>query len=756
MGLPDLYPAQVGSPYTTLAAPYTSGESTMTLVDVTKLPDAPNIVCLAGDVAGEFRYTGKDGNILQGVAALPGTPAATTWPAGTFAFRGVSAYDHNALIEYAQMDRPKRGAYDAIVYKSGTSVIAEDATGATIASGTAGTDDVTVIQAAVDVTRNGGVVLFDGSEYTIDATINITTSLALRGNGSTFNSLLSTEQTPIIYATGTPHGNRVLSVDAAKGDRTIYVTDVSDIRENQLILVYDYSDWPGYFATNIPGELHRVRSISEADDDGIYTITLYESLYRSYLVEKTARARPISPIQVEISDFKFIGPGEDTDAQGIHLYYTDNSSIKNCKYSKIGSHANSIRYSFGTNISECNISNSNRSGLGYGIALGNGCAHVHIDNNTFRRCRHAVSQGGARAPGQCRDTFITNNVFYDGTATSIDGHPPLHSNYVIGNTIYRTDGGCAINPGATHVVVQNNVIVNGSIGLRAPVNCESLSITGNYIYGTNANGHSGILYLSSGSGSIGRSIKRLSVLNNTCVGTYTGIAAVGTYLYLEQAVISGNVISGQTGDWQPISVLPTANLMKQCVISNNTIDGAIRDAIYIENAPNARIVNNEIRNPGNHPTNNSFCGIRLGGDCSNSIISRNVIYKDGDADKGPRHYIIDGSRSATPGESNNLRIEYNQFAGARDSPINLKGENHIVRFNTGYVTENSGSAPTVADGGTIAHGCAVAPTKVTLTGSVAGEMVTITSIDDTNITVAIKKPDGSAGTTQTIYWRAEV
>ena len=97
MGLPDLYPAQVGSPYTTLAAPYTTGGATMTVVDATKLPDAPNIVCLAGSVAGEFRYTGKDGNILQGVAALPGTPAATTWSAGTFAFRGIAAYDTNAL-----------------------------------------------------------------------------------------------------------------------------------------------------------------------------------------------------------------------------------------------------------------------------------------------------------------------------------------------------------------------------------------------------------------------------------------------------------------------------------------------------------------------------------------------------------------------------------------------------------------------------------------------------------------------------------
>ena len=98
--LPNLYPAQVGSPWTTLAASYTTGGATMTVVDATKLPDAPNIVCLAGAVAGEFRYTGKVGNTLLGVIKLPGTPNAT-WLAGTYAFRGIAAYDINSLQQSA-------------------------------------------------------------------------------------------------------------------------------------------------------------------------------------------------------------------------------------------------------------------------------------------------------------------------------------------------------------------------------------------------------------------------------------------------------------------------------------------------------------------------------------------------------------------------------------------------------------------------------------------------------------------------------
>lgn len=95
---PNLYPAKLGSPYTILTAPYTTGDVLMTIHDADKLETPPNIVCLSGSVAGEFAYTGRDGNTLTGVTALPGTPQAT-WGVGTFAFRGIAAYDLNALIE---------------------------------------------------------------------------------------------------------------------------------------------------------------------------------------------------------------------------------------------------------------------------------------------------------------------------------------------------------------------------------------------------------------------------------------------------------------------------------------------------------------------------------------------------------------------------------------------------------------------------------------------------------------------------------
>ncbi len=78
----------------------------------------------------------------------------------------------------------------------------------------------------------------------------------------------------------------------------------------------------------------------------------------------------------------------------------------------------------------------------------------------------------------------------------------------------------------------------------------------------------------------------------------------------------------------------------------------------------------------------------------------------------------------------------------------------IGRGNIGYVTESSGSV-VIADGGKIKHGLAGAPTSLSLVGSRAGDILSVADVDGTNITVAIKRADGSGDTVpQTVYWRA--
>jgi hypothetical protein len=75
--------------------------------------------------------------------------------------------------------------------------------------------------------------------------------------------------------------------------------------------------------------------------------------------------------------------------------------------------------------------------------------------------------------------------------------------------------------------------------------------------------------------------------------------------------------------------------------------------------------------------------------------------------------------------------------------------------NGSFVVERRRGAAVVSDGGTIAHGLGGTPVTAWVQGSVAGEFVSVTAMNATNITVAIKKHDGTSGSTQQVYWAAE-
>lgn len=81
-----------------------------------------------------------------------------------------------------------------------------------------------------------------------------------------------------------------------------------------------------------------------------------------------------------------------------------------------------------------------------------------------------------------------------------------------------------------------------------------------------------------------------------------------------------------------------------------------------------------------------------------------------------------------------------------------------IRNTVGAVTQVSGvtrgATASVADGGTITHNLGNTPTGVLVTTTVSGEFASVTALSSTTATIAIKKHDNTAGTTQTIYWEA--
>jgi len=78
----------------------------------------------------------------------------------------------------------------------------------------------------------------------------------------------------------------------------------------------------------------------------------------------------------------------------------------------------------------------------------------------------------------------------------------------------------------------------------------------------------------------------------------------------------------------------------------------------------------------------------------------------------------------------------------------------IAGPGTGFKIEAKGAQGAVGDGGVIPHTLSGTPTGAIVTPSVANEFVSVTGRDGTNLTVAVKKHDGTPGTAQTLYWRA--
>lgn len=107
----------------------------------------------------------------------------------------------------------------------------------------------------------------------------------------------------------------------------------------------------------------------------------------------------------------------------------------------------------------------------------------------------------------------------------------------------------------------------------------------------------------------------------------------------------------------------------------------------------------------------------------------------------------------TLGIGENRTINCNLFG---NSGLQYKPAGTAKAFNcTGYITDNKG-VDNKSDTQTIGHGLSAVPNFINATGSVAGEIITVTAKDSSTFTVAIKKDGGTAGTLQDIYWEASL
>ncbi|MEK3658178.1 hypothetical protein NSQ29_01285 [Paenibacillus sp. FSL F4-0236] len=93
-----MYPAISNSPQTELSAAITSAVTSIAVVDVTKLPAAPNVLTIGSDESSEtILYTGKSGNTLTGCTRGFDGTTSKAWAIGSKVARYYTAYDHEAF-----------------------------------------------------------------------------------------------------------------------------------------------------------------------------------------------------------------------------------------------------------------------------------------------------------------------------------------------------------------------------------------------------------------------------------------------------------------------------------------------------------------------------------------------------------------------------------------------------------------------------------------------------------------------------------
>lgn len=325
----------------------------------------------------------------------------------------------------------------------------------------------------------------------------------------------------------------------------------------------------------------------------------------------------------------------------------------------------------------------------------------------------------------------------------------LNDCYIIGFQSAARIGTGAASLGCR--VINNDIVNPDGWGVNVQTDSDDCIVAKNRISGV-AHEH-GIYVAGSDGNNIARAIItenivtdsdndgiKLSYADDAIVADNHSYANGGSGIYLttgcNRADVHDNICASNTG--QGIQVYDGMTTCDRNRITRNTIRKNVKDGISINSAsPGAVsrtwIVGNDIEdNDQNDPPTGTYYGVVVAGATTTTKT------------------LIEGNRIAD--EAVGVRT-----ASGIDSDI---GQNVYENCTTG-ISDNAtttkirhvtSGATSVADGGTITHGHPKTPTRAIVTASVAGEFASVTAIGATTITVAVKKHDGTAGTTQTVYW----
>lgn len=348
-------------------------------------------------------------------------------------------------------------------------------------------------------------------------------------------------------------------------------------------------------------------------------------------------------------------------------------------------------------------------------------------NTTVKGCTFKNS------PGDC--LFLTTN--------DVKIHDNYFTNY--SDTGIVCAGMIDTTPfGPRHIIAENNIFLSGSTAYNIGGNSEWITYSNSkarQMLGSAVNlqisqNHSG-------------SIKHVKLENIQVYDSMRGFNASTNVSGIDPFISDLKIIDCEVYNvsGEGIKFDPPANTsIREAKISDFRAEETGLHGMQLERVNNIEVKNSRIINAGNHGAGSAIFFNRV-----SSIIIENNTLEDTQGTPTQRYGISVGNDDTS---ANEIHIRRNNFIGNASGAI-LRATNATkIEYNRGYVTENGGAAANVTDGGTINHGLATTPTYVEVTPSIASEMASVTAVGTTNFTVAIKQHDNTAGTQQTIYWRA--
>ena len=398
-------------------------------------------------------------------------------------------------------------------------------------------NDAAAITAALNASSQK---VFDGGgkTYKLNSNIAPTCENTVIQNATFDVSSITTGGSAIGF-TGTQATGVSLTANILTGSNSIAVGSTAGFVADGYAWLSSNTVFDSTTSTTL-GQVVKIKSV----DSGT-AMTLYDDVLYDFTTAASAAIAKLTPKQkITLRNVNFIGANTGTQT-GVAFDKCVDVLVDDCSFDYVDYASIVFDRCVNATVANTSMRYARSAGLGYGIAIFNGCYSVKVANCYGEDQRHMVTVGDN--DGVNLFVSVTNCHAASQRNAGLDSHPAGDFIVFNGNTIElaanQVDG---IICQGLNAVISNNIIVgNITSGIR----------------------HQLLPEISTGS----------SVITGNSIQNTGNTAATDVAIYIEQSSGGGAVMQG-------------------VVISNNRIDGAIEQGIYVNantgNVKNVTITGN--------------------------------------------------------------------------------------------------------------------------------------------------------------------